>query len=318
MSRTILEIAQEAAERDATAPAPKGLFGTNDRIARILRQAAKDTLREYLRSSGWQGFSEFHSTWVFALQPRQYAYPLPPDFLRIIPGTEQRNGCPLNTIGPASPQTWARWIGGGMVTSTSSPMGWRIKNNALWIEPTPTEPELVTIEYISRYPVVSEMREGDFNLTLIPPQTLAPIIPRDGHLVLSESDRQIFAGSNDVTFADTPGYDFSVWPIDPLESLKRISPTSSTGITVQVRRPEITADSDRLVFDDDFALSLGLTFRLRRSLGLPFHEHAAEYDEELAIKAATDAGNARVFRLGDGEEAPRGQHPLGNGRWIVN
>ena len=49
MARSILEIAQEAAERDKTAPAPAQLFGTNDRVARILRVAAKDTMRDLMR-----------------------------------------------------------------------------------------------------------------------------------------------------------------------------------------------------------------------------------------------------------------------------
>lgn len=316
MNRTILEIAQEAAERDATAPAPSKMFGTNDRIARILRQAAKDTLREYLRISGWQGLSEFHSTWVFALLPGRYAYPLPPDFLRVIPRTEQRNGWPMGLVGPASPQVWAAWLYGG--SAVSAPMGWRIKNNVLWIEPTPKTAELVVIEYISRYPVVSEIRTGDFDLTLDPPQTYAPVVPRDGHLSLPNSDLVTVTNPTDAKYGTGPGYGEGTWPAEPSEVLRRLNPLSAVAPLPEVRRPDFADDLDRPTFDDDYALSLGMTFRLRRALGLPFIEHAAEYEEEINMKAATDAGGAKDFRLGRGESGLGGQVPLGDGRWLVD
>lgn len=315
MNRTILEIAQEAAERDATAPAPSKLFETNDRIARILRQAAKDTLREYLRSSGWQGLSEFQSTWVFALQPGRYAYPLPPDFLRIIPRTEQRNGWPLGLVGPASPQAWAAWVFGG--SAVAAPMGWRIRNNVLWIEPTPQKAELVAIEYISRYPVVSEIRDSDFDMTLDPPQTFAPIVPRDGHLSLRDDSLVGASDPDDAEYDIPPGYDVGQWGTEPMEALRRLNPLSAAAPLPEVRRPEFEADTDRPAFDDDYLLSLGLTFRLRRSLGLPYAEQAAEYEEEMAMKSATDAGGAKSFRLGD-ECGFGGQVPLGGGRWLVD
>lgn len=316
MNRTILEIAQEAAERDATAPAPLQLFGTNNRISRILRQAAKDTLREYLRTSDWQGLSEFQSTWVFALQKGRYAYPLPPDFLRIIPRTEQRNGWPLGLVGPASPQAWAAWIYGG--SAVAAPMGWRIRNNVLWIEPVPEKAELVAIEYISRYPVISEIREGDFDLTLDPPQTYAPIVPRDGHLSLPNDELVAVDDPDDFEYGTGPGFEDGEWPAESMEYLRRLNPLSNVEPLPEVRRPEFEADTDRPAFDDDYVLSLGMTFRLRRALGLPFAEHAAEYESELDMKAATDAGGARSFRLGNCGERAGIQVPLGDGRWMVD
>ena len=57
MARTILAIAQEAANRENTAPPPATLFGTNDRVARILRVAIHDTMRDVMRSSVWSGSS---------------------------------------------------------------------------------------------------------------------------------------------------------------------------------------------------------------------------------------------------------------------
>lgn len=317
MGRTILEIAQEAAERDATAPKPAKLFGTNDRVARILRQAAKDTMREYLRTSGWQGFSDLHSSWVFALMPNQYAYQLPPDFLRVIPRTEQRNGWTMGLVGPATPQDWSAWVYGG--SAVAAPMGWRIKNNVLFIEPTPTKTELVVIEYISKYPVVSEIREGDYDLTADPVQTFAPIVPRDGHLTLNNDDILEQDDDEDGQYGQAPGWDIANWPSDPFEILRRIHPLSGAEPLPEVRRPEFTTDADRTPFEDDHMLSLGMTFRLRRGLGLPFSEHAAEYEAEMSIKGATDAGTPRGFRLGNDYHNSGGYAvPMGDGKWMVD
>lgn len=316
MNRTILDIAVEAAERDATAPAPTKLFDTNDRIARIMRGAAKDTLREYLRSSEWQGLSEFHSTWVFALHAGRYSYPMPPDFLRLIPKTGQRNGWSMSVIGPASPQVWASWVYGS--SGAVSSMGWRIKNNVMFIQPTPTQSELVVIEYISRYPVVSEIRAGDFDMTLDPPQTYAPIVPRDGQLDVARTAFDLTQPTLPGQYDLPPGWDIAQWAADPMEYLRRINPLSAVAPLPEVRRPEFEADTDRPAFDDDYLLSLGMTWRLRRALGLPFTEHAAEYEEELAMKGATDAGGARGFRIGVDEHAGGCQYPLGDGRWMVD
>jgi len=318
MKKTILEIAQEAAERDATAPAPTSLFGTNDRIARILRGAAKDTMREYLRSTNFVGLSEFQSTWVFSLIPGRYAYPLPPDFLRIIPCTEQRNGWPLGLVGPATPSVWSEWIYGGRSAITAS-MGWRIRNNAIWIAPTPQNAELVAIEYISRYPVVSLATEDDFDRSSDPIRINSPAVSRDGFLSLASPDLVSTGSETDARYGDEEtGYGVGTWSKEPEEELRRLNPLSQVDPLPQVRRPEFAADTDETAFDDDFPLSLGMTFRLRRALGLSYSEHAAEYEEELAVKAATDAGGHRSFRLGlcGGEEFE--QVPIGNGEWLVS
>lgn len=316
MARSILAIAREAAERDATAPAPTSLFGNNDRIAKILRTAASDVLREVLRSSRWQGLSEWHSTWVFALQAGRYAYPLPPDFLRIIPRTEQRNGWPMGLVGPANPVTWARWLSGAV--TVPAPHGWRIKNNVLWIDPTPSADELVTIEYISRYPVVSEIRTGDYDLTTKPLQTVAPVVPRDGWMNLP--NRDLLSGNNpadEFDFDDAPGYDVGKWDLEPSEILKRLNPNSAQAPLPEVRREAFVADDDRPAVDDDYILSIGMTYHLQRALGLPYAERAAEFERELEVKIAEDAGGARDFRLGE-QACGYDAVPLGGGKWMVS
>lgn len=316
MPRTVLEIAKEAAERDATAPAPTVLFGTNDRIARILRGAIKDTMREYMRGNTWSGMSELHSQWAFTLRAGVYAYRLPPDFLRMIPRTEQRDGWPMGLVGPATPQAWAAWLYGG--SSVVAPMGWRIRNNTLFVEPVPTADELVVIDYVSRYPVVSEIRDGDYDLTKDPPQTVAPVVPRDGWLEMENADLlDSDDGATGARWDELPGWDVGLWGNDPLEALRRILITSDGAVAPEVRREEFTADDDKPAFDDDYFLSLGMTFRLRRSLGLPYAEQAAEYEEEMAVKMATDNGTPRSFRIGQDDMIAE-TLPLGDGRWLVS
>ena len=85
----------------------------------------------------------------------------------------------------------------------------------------------------------------------------------------------------------------------------------------QVRRAEFDTDTDLPAFDDDYVLSLGMTYRLRRALGLPYAEHAAEYEEEMELKLATDAGGHRSFLIGQTREECD-TLPLGDGRWLVS
>ena len=313
MARSILEIAREAAQRDNTAPPPTALFGSNTKVASLLRVAAADTLRDYLRRSGHSGLSEFHSTWVFALQPGRYAYPLPPDYLRMIPNTEHRGGWPLGLVGPASPQAWASWIFGGAVTAVE--MGWRIRNNAIFFEPTPSAAEMVAIEYISRFPVVSRIREGDLDTSVSPPACVAPFVPRDGHLDLS--GLVVTPETEGVArYDETPGWDVGVFGAEVSEVLRQINPLSNRAPYPQVRRPSFEADDDEPALDDDHVLSLGMTFRLRRGLGLDYAEAAAEYEEELAQRLDHDAGGARAIRLGCGA-SDFDTYPVGGGKWLV-
>lgn len=313
MARTILEIAQEAAERRNTAPAPYSLFQTNTKIAKVLKVAAADTLRDLERRTGHTGLSEFHSTWVFALQPGRYAYPLPPDFLRMIPNTEHRGGWPLGLVGPATPQAWASWIFGGAVTAVE--MGWRIRNNAIWFEPTPSAVELVAIEYISRYPVVSRVATGDFDMSQTPPVCQVPLVPRDGYLDLA-AYTATDPVTNEALYDVPPGWEESVFGGDIAASLRALNPTATAQPYPEVRRPSFVADTDKPATDDDHWLSLGMTFRLRRGLGLDFTEEAAEYEEEMDQKLAHDAGGARAIRLG-GAGPEWDTYPVGGGKWLV-
>ncbi|MEM8971352.1 MAG: hypothetical protein AAGD43_04715 [Pseudomonadota bacterium] len=313
MARTILEIAQAAAERHATAPAPDKLFGTNNKVSRILRGAAHDVMREYLTKTGWVGASELHSTWVFATVPGRYNYTMPPDFLRIIPKTEQRGGWEMGIIGPANPQTWSRWIAGQI--AITAPMAWRIRNNMLQIEPPPTSTELVTIDYISRYPVVSEIRTGDYNDSTNPLIVTAPFVARDGYLEVTED--QVVATNPDDAAYENPGWDTSTWVEEASERLRRTNPQSLVAPPPMVRRPYFTADDDLPAFEDDQLMKLGMNYHLRRGMGKDFIEAAADYEAELEMKVSTDAGGPRDFHVGC--EAPVSDTvPLGQGLWMLS
>lgn len=318
MPRSILEIAREAAERDNTAPPPVTLFGAdNNRVARILRVAAKDTMRDYMRQAGWQGLSELHSTWSFNTRPHIYAYPLPPDFLRPIPRTEQRDGWPMGLLGPASPQTWAAWISG--LEAVTAPMGWRIRNNLLWIEPPPAEAEVLAIDYISRYPVVGTLALDDLDLTAKPIKVNVPAVPRDGYLAVTNPDLATDPDATDARYDMAGvGWDVGTWGADLWEMLRRIHPLTGQEPLPQVRRPEFTEDTDTSAFDDDYLLSLGMTFRLRKGLGLDYAEAAAEYEAEMDMKLNADAAQGgrhiAVGCSGDGPDVL----PLGAGRWMLS
>ena len=314
MARSILAISQEAAERENTAPAPTSLFTGNTKVAKLLRTAAKDTLREYLRRAGHTGLSEFHSTWVFALQPGRFAYPLPPDFLRMIPNTEHRGGWPLGLAGPATPKDWASWVFGGAVTAVE--MGWRVRNNAIFFEPTPSAAELVVIEYVSNYPVVSTIREGDYDVTTSPPQIVAPFVPRDGHMDLgafsvTQPER------NQALYDLLPGFDEATFGTEAWNALRRINIQSTRAPLPEVRRPEFEADGDKPAFSDDHVLSLGMTFRLRKALGLDYAEAAGDYEAEMDQRLAHDAGGPRQIRMGCSDQG-YSAYPVGGGRWLVS
>lgn len=303
-------------DRDNTGQRPTTLFNTNNRDSRILRTAAKDTMREIMRASTWRGLSELTSTWVLALRPGVFAYPMPPDFLRMIPNTEHRNGWPMSLIGPVSPQTWSYWVGGG--SAVAATMGWRIQNNAIFFYPTPAVAELVSIEYISRYLVVSDIQPGDYDIET-PPNAVLPVVPRDGHLEgdVSQTLYETTATAADFAYESGPGYDAAVWAVEMSEALRRINPLSTVFPKPQVRRSEFTTNADMTALDDDYILSIGMTWRYRYATGMAYAEQAAAFEAELDMKVGTDAGGARAFRIGNRKDVAD-VLPLGDGNWLVS
>lgn len=311
MAKTILQIAQEAAERDNTAPPPTSLFSSNTKVAKLLRVAAKDTIRDILSRSGHTGLSDFHSLWLIGLVPGRHSYPLPPDFLRMIPNTEHRGGWPLGLVGPASPQAWANWIFGGAVGSVE--MGWRIRNGVIIFDPTPSTAELVTIEYVSRWPVVGALSPDDYDFSQTPPRFVSPFVPRDVFANVPDHEAVL---AKRATY-DAPGLDTMPFSADLFDVAKLVHPLSRVAPLPQVRRPEFTADTDMTALGDDFLLSLGMTYRLRRSLGMDYAEIVAEYEMGLEQMIAHDAGGARSVALGRCDDAAQ-VVPLGGGKWMVS
>lgn len=313
MARTIFEIATEVCDR-VTVASPDSLFGNNDRIARTLRVAAKDTIRDMMRSAMKNGMSSLQSQWVFATKPKVYAYSLPPDFFKMLPHTEQRNRWPLGIIGPANPQTWSNWIGGAAYTAV--PMAWRIANNLIHLEPPPTETELVLIEYLSRYPVARDATDADLAPVDGRLAPISPLVPREGYIAAGALDAVPTSGASKWGEAT---WGTAVWGSTPAQELRRV-PTGAANTrfpAYQVRAEEFTADTDRSAFDDDHVLSLGLTWRLRKGLRMPYAEAHEEYEEEKGVFLANDASRGRTIVFGD-DVPHEGVVPLGGDRWLVS
>lgn len=312
MSRSIYAIAEEVCDR-VTVGCPDTLFGTNDRIARILRVAAKDTLRDIMRDAMKNGVSGFQSQWVFATKPGVYAYSLPPDFYKMIPGTEQRNQWPLGILGPVNPQTWSNWIGGAAYTAV--PMAWRISNNLVHIEPPPVSAELILIEYLSHYMVVRDAVDGDLAPVDGRLAPISPLIPREGYVADGALDTVPTSGASKWGEAV---WGTAVWGSTPAQELRRV-PVSASDTkypAYQVRAAEFTGDTDECALHDDHVLSLGLTWRLRKGLRMPYAEAFDEYDTEKGVFLANDASRGRTIVFGE-DGAHDQVVPLGGDRWVV-
>ena len=318
MPRTILQIAQEAAER-AILPAPSVLFGSNDRISRILRVAAIDTMREIMDAADRNGLSDFASTWVFELEPDKFLYDLPPDYQGVIPGTEHRNNWPVGLLGPVGPIGWSNWLNN--VTVPTTPYGWRIRGNKLAIEPIPTARELIQIDYKSRYAVkvaLSDMLAANKIGDNFP---RLPFIPMEGHIKYASSSAW---GSGEWGVAKWGDFDPASGGTlqDFMTGLRRELADGSLGWTTQTgpyaRKEFFDADTDLPAFDDDHVLSLGMTWRLEKGMSKDYADNMDRYYRRLQVQLADDAGGGRDISL----EKSRGtleQVPLdNNGNWVVS
>jgi hypothetical protein len=312
VAKTIKEIADEVCDR-VTVNAPSTIFGTNDRIARLIRTGAKDTIREMMREAGRNGVSGFRSQWAFATRPNTYAYQLPTDFYRMIPNSEQRGKWPLGILGPVSPQTWSNWIAGS--ESVAVPMGWRIKNNLFHLEPPPKQAEIIIIEYLSRFMVVRNATDDDLEPVGGYLQPKVPLVPREGFL---SSDALDTVPTSNASQWGTATWGSTVWGSLPEYELRRIpTTTDETDFPAyQVRAEEFTKDEDMSALDDDYVLSLGISWRLQRGLRMPYNDLRDEYNRELEGFLAHDATEGRDVIFG--EDRPHNEiEPLGGGNWII-
>lgn len=314
MARTVRELAIEVCDR-VTVNTPDTIFGNNDRIARNLRIALKDTIREIMRLSMKNGVSALHSQWIFATKPGIYAYRTPPDFHKMIPGTEQRNRWPLGILGPVNPQTWSNWISG--LETVAVPMGWRIKNNLMHFEPVPQAEELIVIEYISRFPAIRDATPEDMAPVDGRLEPISPLVPREGYVAKQALDAVDVMSPSDWGVAQ---WGTALWGETPLEVMRRIPyDPAETNLfpPYQVRKPEFDNDNDICAFDDDHVISLGMTWRLRKGLRMDYAEAYDEYERETDVFLANDASRARTFSIGEGI-VEHEVAPLGDGQWSVS
>jgi len=293
--------------------APKTIFGTNDRIARILRVAAKDTVRDVMKSAMRNGLSGFKAQWVFATRPGIYSYQLPPDYYRMIPGTEQRDRWPLGILGPVTPQTWSNWIAG--LGFSAVPMGWRIDNNMIHLEPPPQQVEAVVIEYMSKFMTVRDAVDSDLQPVNGYLQPIAPLVPREG-----------YTSEDGIPAVETPGPEWgtatwgtAVWGTTGEIEMRRIpaSAEETQFPQYQVRSEHFTKDTDKSAFEDDHLLSLGMTWRLRKGLSKSYAEERSEYEREKDVFLGNDASQGRTIVFGD-VMAHNEIEPLGDGKWILS
>ena len=85
----------------------------------------------------------------------------------------------------------------------------------------------------------------------------------------------------------------------------------------QVRAEELTADTDKTAIDDDHVVSLGMSWRLRKSLSMPYAEARAEYESEKEVFLSKDGSKGRTICFG-GNDLGVETYPLGNGQWAVS
>jgi hypothetical protein len=146
--RTLLSLAEEAAIR-AKLPVPATIVSNNEKVARQILVAANDTIREIRRmaanNDGW-GCQQVAGT-VTTASGTQY-YDLPSSYDALIPGANFINGNPMWFMGPTNPYNW-RAEEAGVAVSTA-PYRWRIKQNQIFIQPTPSSVMTLYFEYLSR------------------------------------------------------------------------------------------------------------------------------------------------------------------------
>ena len=220
----------------------------------------------------------------------------------------------LGLIGPATPQTWSAWLRGGIVSPTV--MGWRIENNMLIIHPTPTAAELVSMQYISSFLVVSDVTESDYD-SEVPPNPVSGAVPRDGHIEGAVSELVYESTGNEFAYETGPGYDAAEWATELYELLTRINPFSTVAPLPQIRKAEFTSDTDMPAFADDYILSLGVTWRYRNALGMEHAQQKGDYYAELEMKQGSDGGGPGNILLGRGS-VDVGCVPPGNGDWLIS
>lgn len=314
MPKTILKIAQGVCDRE-TVNAPETLFGTNDRHARVLRKAASDTVHEIMDRATAIGVSGLAAQWAFATRPGIYCYRLPPDFYREIPNTEFRQQWSLGVYGPVGPEAWNLWLSGS--EATALPMSWRIRNNLIWIEPVPTEAEVVVIDYLSNFMVTRDATASDMEVRDGYQLPKAGLVPRDGY-VTEETLALVQTTTTAVWGAAVWGG--SVWGTTAEAELRRIPGASDTydGFPpFQVRQEDFQADTDVCALGDDHLLSLGMSYRLRRSLSMSFTVRRDEYLRRMDTFLSRTNGAAKPIAL-DRSPSQAELMPLGNGRWRIS
>lgn len=287
--RQIGDILRDAAV-GAEFPAPTVIFGSNDRLSRRLLVALRQSVADLLLLVDGRGWSEQQSTWVFRLEAGRASYPLPPDYLAFIQDTDTVEGATHRLCGPVSADVFSLWRAGRLIPH--SRYGVRVRMGRLYVEPVPSQAEVVTIDYLSRYPAMQVVTGWDAALWdgLPSDRKTPPFVTREGYLAVTPDDLGLTADEFDARFrleGKPTGWDSS-------------NDTDGDGyIDALIRKEFFTADTDYAAIDADLLLQ-DVTWRVRRAIGLPYAEEAALSARLRDALKAHDHGGVQDFCI-DGE-----------------
>jgi len=140
---SLLTIVQAAADR-ISIPRPSAVIGSSDQQVRQLSSLADQEGRELARRAMWQALTKEKTFTSIASETQTGA--IPSDFDRMVPGTFFNRTRKRMVTGPLSSQEWQDLKGRTVVVYFDA---FRIRNDALLLQPTPPAGETYAFEYVS-------------------------------------------------------------------------------------------------------------------------------------------------------------------------
>lgn len=142
---SLLELVQDCADRIGL-PRPSGVIGQTDAQTRMLLQLIQQEGREQARRHTWQALT-FQKTFPSLAQESQ-TDAIPDDFDRMVPETFWNRTNQWMVSGPLTAQEYA-----DIVARSVQPVrqAFRIRGNAILMQPTPSAGETMAFEYVSKF-----------------------------------------------------------------------------------------------------------------------------------------------------------------------
>jgi hypothetical protein len=140
---TLLSIVQEACDRIGLVR-PTAVVGSSDDQARQLLSLSNQDGKDLVRRHDWQKITKEKT--ITATATEEQTSGIPDDFARMIPGTFWNRTQDRRVAGPLSAQRWQQLKSGLIVLPFDA---FRIRGNALLMNPTPTASDSLAYEYVS-------------------------------------------------------------------------------------------------------------------------------------------------------------------------